>query len=354
MRVISFPQMGDYSVPVYYLLSHILHVKILMPPSISNETVELGCKHSPEFVCMPFKYTLGTFIECLSQGADTIIQLGGGCRYGYYHELQEEILKSLGYSFTYINLVTEGHTDFKKIITDFKKIDSHFSKIKSLYYLFITYKMTKYMDKIDDYIRQNIGFENEKNSFLELKAKMLYDFQTTKGLFSLIFTYRKYRKKFKKIPLQKVKKYKVGIIGELYTIMEPSANYDLEYMLASYGISVKRFTNATYLLFQKKKQVKKYLKSARKYAKNRLGADALDNIGRMLELEEKKYDGVIHIKSTFCTPEIGVMPILRRISKEKEFPILFFSFDANTSKVGLETRIEAFYDMLEMRNKHEE
>ena len=29
--------------------------------------------------------------------------------------------------------------------------------------------------------------------------------------------------------------------------------------------------------------------------------------------------------------------------------IIFFSFDSNTSEVGVKTRLEAFYDMLEMR-----
>jgi predicted nucleotide-binding protein (sugar kinase/HSP70/actin superfamily) len=353
LRKVSFPQMGDYNVPVYYFLSHILSCEIMMPPAISNKTVELGNKYSPSFVCMPFKYTLGTFIECLDKQVDTFIQLGGGCRYGYYSELQEQILKDF-HPITYINLVSEGHTDMKKIIQDFKKIDSKFSVLKSSYYVFITCKMVKYMDKIDHFIRKNIGFEKEKNAFLDVKEQMLHSFQSTKGYIHLFFTYLKYKRKFKKIPILKPKKnLKVGIIGELYTIMEPFANYDLEYSLAKYNIEIKRFTNATYLLFKKKKQVKKYLKKVSIYAKNRLGADALDNVGRMLYLCQENYDGVIHIKSSFCTPEIGVMPILRRISNDYHMPILFFSFDTNTSKVGIETRLEAFYDMLEMRKKHE-
>ncbi len=353
-RRVSFPQMGDYNVPVYYLLSHILHTTIVMPPDISNQTVELGNKYSPTFVCMPFKYTLGTFLECLDKKVDTFIQLGGGCRYGYYSELQEQILKDFDPSITYINLVSEGHTDIKQIVKKLKKIDPKFSVLRSLYHLFITCKMIKYMDKIDNFIRRNVGFEVNKNEFINLKKKMLTSFGKTHGYFHLFHSYLKYKRKFKRIPISKPNKnLKVGIIGELYTIMEPFANYDLEYSLAKYNIEIKRFTNATYLLFQKKKQVEKYLKKVSMYAKNRLGADALDNVGRMLFLCEENYDGVIHIKSSFCTPEIGVMPILRKISNDYNIPILFFSFDMATSKVGIETRLEAFYDMIEMRKKHD-
>lgn len=353
MKIVSFPQIGDYSVPAYYLLSHILNTTIIKPNIISNRTIELGNKYSPNFVCMPFKYTLGTFIENLERGSNILIQLGGGCRYGYYSELQEQILKDLGYKFKYYNLVSEGHTDIKQIIKKIKEINPKFSKIKSLYYLFISFKMMNYMDIIDDYIRKNIGFEKEEKSFINLKKEMLKSFSNTKGFINLYHNYIKYKMKFKKLPLKNIKRrFKVGIIGELYTIMEPTANYELEYMLAKYNIEVKRYTNATYLLIKKKNQVKKYLKQVTNYSKHRLGADALDNIGRMVELSKKEYDGVIHIKSSFCTPEIGVMPILRKVSKDYNMPILFLSFDSNTSKVGLETRIEAFFDMIEMRRKN--
>ena len=133
--------------------------------------------------------------------------------------------------------------------------------------------------------------------------------------------------------------------------MEPFANYDLELTLARYGIEVKRYTNAHYLLFEKKREVKKYLKYAKEYVKYRMGADAVDNIGRTKYLCTHEYDGIIHIKSSFCTPEIGAMPIINKICNKYDVPVLFFSFDANTSKVGIETRLEAFYDMIEMRRK---
>ena len=44
---------------------------------------------------------------------------------------------------------------------------------------------------------------------------------------------------------------KVGVIGELYTAMEPFATYQLEKVLASYHIQIKRFTNLSYLLWKK-------------------------------------------------------------------------------------------------------
>ena len=63
----------------------------------------------------------------------------------------------------------------------------------------------------------------------------------------------KIKKKFKKININKPKNcFKVGIIGEIYTNMEPFANYNLEKELAKDKIEIKRFTNLSYLLWQKK------------------------------------------------------------------------------------------------------
>lgn len=351
-KILAFPQMGNYYIPVKYLFQHIFSCEIMTPPMITQKTIELGSKYSPDFVCTPFKYTLGTFIEELEKGANILVQAGGGCRYGYYSELQEQILKDLGYEFTFINFVTAGSRNVKTILKEISKFEPKFKKIKALYYLFITSKMIKYMDKIDHYIRENIGFEIEKGSFQKLNNKMLKDFSKVKSYNNLRKLYKFYLKKFKEIPISKPANcLKVGIIGELYTVMEPFANYFLEQELASYNIEIKRYTNVHYLVFEKAKEVKKYLKYASEYIKYRMGADAHDNIGRTKYLCTHGYDGIIHIKSAFCTPEIGAMPIINKICKQYNVPIIYFSFDANTSEVGIKTRIEAFYDMIEMRRK---
>lgn len=348
--VISFPHMGNYYIPVKYLFSHILDAKVLIPPKITNQTIEIGAKHSPEFVCTPFKYTLGTFIESLELGANVLFQAGGGCRYGYYSELQEQILKDLGYKFKLINLVSCGKTNMSRIYKLLKGVDAKFNPFKGVYYAFITAKMIKYMDLIDDYIRKNIGFETKKNSFSKLQKQMLRDFSLAKSYLHLRRMYKKYLNKFKNIEIDKPSDcLKVGIIGELYTLMEPFSNYYIETILGNYKIEVTRYTNVQYLVFEKGKKIKKYLKYAKEFIKYKMGADAADNIARAKYLCENGYDGIIHIKSSFCTPEIGAMPVINKVCSKYNVPVIFFSFDTNTSEVGIKTRLEAFYDMIEMR-----
>ena len=46
------------------------------------------------------------------------------------------------------------------------------------------------------------------------------------------------------------------------------------------------------------------------------------------------------------------MTILEKISNEYELPIIYFSFDSQDNEVGIETRLEAFYDMLVQKKEN--
>ena len=204
------------------------------------------------------------------------------------------------------------------------------------------------MDKLSSYPRENMGFEIEKNSFLNTEKEYLNKLKEQKqNPIKIIKNYYQYKKKYKKIKVNKPQNpIKIGIVGELYSIMEPYCSNNIEQKLASYGIEVHRFTTLTYLLFQKKYNIKKLLKKGKKYLKYHLGADGTESVVLAKELAEKKYDGIVHIKSFGCTPEINAMPILETISNDYEIPIIYFSFDASDNTVGIDTRLEAFYDML--------
>ena len=219
--------------------------------------------------------------------------------------------------------------------------------------MLITIKMVKYMDYIEDYIRLNKAYEINKGEFDKTYNEMVNKFVNVKTIYKLNKIFKMYKKKILNIKINKPKNnIKIAIIGELFTLMEPFANYTLEDTLINMGVEVKRFTNVTYLLFEKGKKSKKYLKKLNNI-KYKMGADAMDNIYYTKYLIDNKYDGIIHIKSSFCTPEIGSMNIINKMCEENNMPVLFMSMDTNTSKVGMETRIEAFYDMIEMRKRNE-
>ena len=93
----SYPHFGSLTY-VFESLMNELGVKYIVPAKPSKRTIELGARYAPEFVCTPFKLTLGTFIEMLDRGANTL-GMGGCnsyCRFGYYWPVQKLILEDLG------------------------------------------------------------------------------------------------------------------------------------------------------------------------------------------------------------------------------------------------------------------
>lgn len=355
-KIISFPHLGDYYIPISYLVKKTTKQKVLIPPKITKKTIELGSKYSPDYVCVPFKYNLGNYIEALEEGANILLQAGGGCRYGYYAELQEKILKDLNYNFEFINFIKDNHVSIKNIYKFAKTQNPKLNLITYTYYLLNTMLMIIIMDKLSKYPRENMGFEEIKNSFTNTEKQLFKELQTTKqNPLKLLKIYLKYKKKYKNIKITKPKNcLKVGLVGELYSLMEPYCSNNVERKLASYGIEVHRFTTLTYLLFQKKFRLKKHLRKGKKYLKYHLGADSTESIVLSKQLAEKKYDGIIHIKSFGCTPELNAMPILEKISNDYNIPIIYFSFDSQDNTVGVDTRLEAFYDMIKQKKEKSE
>ena len=134
--IISFPKLGDYNIPLNFLFKHTTNCKIINSPEITKKTIELGSKYSPSDACLPFKYTLGNFIESLDMGANVLIQAGGGCRYRYYGEVQEQILKDLGYNFDLYQLSNSDKRSIKEIYELFKKLNSTLPYKRFIYYVF--------------------------------------------------------------------------------------------------------------------------------------------------------------------------------------------------------------------------
>jgi len=155
------------------MLRHIFkNHKILVPPAITKKTLELGSKYSPDFVCVPFKYNLGNFIEALEAGANVLLQSGGGCRYGYYAEIQEQILRDLGYEFDFIRLFAKD-MNARTLYRTAKRYGTNLSILGVAYYVLLASQMVRKLDLIEAYIRENIGFEVVPGSFERLHKAFL-------------------------------------------------------------------------------------------------------------------------------------------------------------------------------------
>ncbi|MCL2842005.1 MAG: hypothetical protein FWE28_00880 [Oscillospiraceae bacterium] len=345
-RVISFPHMADYAVPLELLFGRLFpHAEIRPAPPITKETAVLGARHSPDFICEPFKYNMGNFIEGLEAGADTLFQTGTGCRYGYYGELQEQILTDLGYDFQFICLNRDGVRP-RQVYNTLRTLGSPLTLPRMAGAFAVAVESIRAKDKLADYVRRHgggNGLEDIYNKFLQ--ALLIAD--SVPKIFTLMRAHLKQMQDTSQT--QPAPPLRVGIVGDLYTVMEPFSNYDLERKLAKRGVSISRRMSVTFLLFGPPNR--RTLRQAEGYLRYPVGANGLDSVAQSVSYAKQGFDGVIHAKAFGCTPELNAVPALMNLSRDCDMPILHLSFDTHLSPAGFETRLEAFLDMIEMRRQ---
>ncbi len=71
-------------------------------------------------------------------------------------------------------------------------------------------------------------------------------------------------------------------------------------------------------------------------------------------IEEQKIDGIIFVSSFGCGIDSILIDIVQRKAKEKSIPFTLLTIDEHTGEAGVNTRIEAFTDMIKWREKNED
>ncbi|AHF08622.1 acyl-CoA dehydratase activase-related protein [Desulfitobacterium metallireducens] len=70
-------------------------------------------------------------------------------------------------------------------------------------------------------------------------------------------------------------------------------------------------------------------------------------------LEDPEVDGIIYLSCFGCGTDSVTNDLLARRARAEQKPYLVVTLDEHTGEAGLITRLEAFLDMLERRNRHE-
>lgn len=347
----AFPRYAEYNCALRYLIENGLEVKCVLPPRLSARTMELGTKYSPDFVCMPFKTTLGSMIESLEAGADTLLMTHGLCKLGFFGELQEQILRDLGYVFDFVNLSEYDTGKKKDMIRAAKRINPKVSPAKFAAALLEAIRMAEHLDEITGEYYQNCGFAADRDAYHKAYRRFLSRLYAASSHAEIEQAYRTVKHDFIDIGTDKpTHPLRVGVIGDFYTAMDEFSNLEAERKLAEMGVEVHRWLTVTNDMLHYPGAKNLHVK-IRDYCRYEMGPTSTPNIWCAKEYAERGFDGVLHLKSAACTPEIDVMPVLQNISADYKMPILYLSYDAQTSDVGLTTRLEAFYDMISMRKR---
>lgn len=70
-------------------------------------------------------------------------------------------------------------------------------------------------------------------------------------------------------------------------------------------------------------------------------------------MEEIEVDGIIYVSSFGCGIDSVLLDIIERKARQKRIPFTLLTLDEHTGEAGVNTRIEAFIDMIKWREKNE-
>jgi predicted nucleotide-binding protein (sugar kinase/HSP70/actin superfamily) len=349
-KKVAFPRMAHYNVAFRYFIERGLGATYIMQPEMTRRTLEIGSRYSPDFICAPFKHTLGSLIEALECGANTIVAPGGPCRLAYYGELEKQILNDLGYEFEFLDIAELRYSKPKDYIKLMRKLNPKLSVPKMLAAAADTLRLIEQMDEIEEIYHQNMGFEVEKDSFKKAYTKYLHALDQAENGSDLRSAYAAAKDAMTHLPTDKPDHpLRVGIIGEYYTVMDSFSNLNLEEKLAKMGTEVYRWMNISNRNIGYNE--KNLLAGLEGYSKYVMGPTTVGTLHAAKRYGERHFDGIIHVKSFGCTPEVDAVPAIQTIGRDYKVPLLFLSYDSQTSDTGLNTRLEAFYDMISMRKK---
>ncbi len=358
---ITFPHMGTTYIPVKTILEE-LNIEVVLPPKSSKRTFELGSKCSPEGICVPFKIIMGNIIEGIELGADTVFMLTGcgPCRFGIFHALEHEIIHDLGFNVEFITAdrfsSLEGLKEFSQRLKKASPKNSYFKIMTTIRKGLTILDEVDYFHQLTNKIRPR---EINKGDVDLLYRQFEIDVRNSYGYENMIVLIKSYKKKLQEVEIDKDKVcLRIGIVGEIYTILENYINFNIEQKLGNMGIEVYRTTSASEFVREQldfipflHSEKKKIYKAAKPYLKIPIGGHAINTIGNMMLCKHDDFDGIIHLLPFTCMPEIVVRSMIPTIEKEQNIPIMTLVLDEMTGEGGYITRLEAFIDLIQRRRE---
>lgn len=304
---------------------------------------------------------MGNFIEALELGADTLI-MGGGigpCRFGYYAQVQRDILKSLGYEFTMVVIEPPlGHA--REVLATAKVLKgdhSWWTLARAAYLALVKLQACDEIHRASLKLRPRV---RDRALLGRLYQRCLKDIDGAESPAQVRKVTRAGLAEMHSLPQSGLNPPKVALVGEVYLLAEPAANLHIEEKLGNLGVEVVRHVWISEWL--KVNIILDFLRlrrreSAEKIAKPHLscfvGGHGQHSVGETLKAAQEGLDGVIHVYPFTCTPEIVARGIMHKIAAQHGLPLVCFSMDEHSGEAGFQTRLEAFVDILAPREKKE-
>lgn len=135
------------------------------------------------------------------------------------------------------------------------------------------------------------------------------------------------------------------LVGHPYNLYDECINMSLIKKLSNNGIRVvtPEMVDTTKIDYYTAKLPKRIFWS---FGKRIIGSS-------FCMINEKKIDGIIYVSSFGCGVDSILIDFVQREARKEGIPFTLLTIDEHTGEAGINTRIEAFIDMIKRRNRYE-
>lgn len=348
--------MGNLYIATRALLTG-LGLDPVLPPPTTRRTVELGVRHAPEFACFPLKLNLGNFLEAREIGADTVLMAGGvgPCRFGYYAQVQRDILSDIGAHMEMVVLEPPSGDwgAFKDRARPLIGDRSWWEVLKAIRHAWYKARAVDAVEAGVLHLRPRLYEQGQLDDACREALRLIdaaaarSEAERAAGDFLAIS---------RGLPRKGGDPLRVGLSGEIFTVLEPYANYDIERQLGLLGVEV---TRSIFL----SEWINKHLfggllrvgglghveRLAPPYLNAFVGGHGQETVGAAVHFAREGYDGMVQVAPFTCMPEIVAHSVLPAVAGDHGIPVLSLYLDEQSGTAGIATRLEAFVDLLEAR-----
>lgn len=324
-------------------------------PNYSERTVDIGVSISPEHVCFPCKVLIGSAVESLEAGADTLITAAGfgPCRFNYFAEIERRILEREGYDFRIITFdgPREAPLAFYRNMRSVVPASSRRigGMIKEM--ALVLRKGWAY-DEIDKAAGAMRALELEEGATDLAAGECLSMLDAARTRREIEEARRATRERFARVQVDRHRPHlKVGVVGEMLMAMEPYFNFDVVRWLTRRGAVVECAQHSSDIFTPLGRNPvlgcssDEIRSAASPYLCCDVGGHGYVSVGATVMFARRGFDAVVHLFPFTCLPEVIAKTIFVRVSNEFGMPILSMSIDEQTGRTGMQTRLEALVDL---------
>ncbi|MFW6287881.1 MAG: hypothetical protein ACOC2J_03935 [bacterium] len=358
MRYFTF-SWGNNHIALRGLLRVLGHV-LVQPVEVSAGFINNAVSSCPDFMCFSGKIVIAEIIKQLENGERNFIYMSSNgieaCRCAETGSFLKTFFRD---KYPDLKTVRIGGNSTDE---SYQNLQEHFpgiSRFKHNYAYFIFFMKLELINMIE---KESLRLSPSVGNPYELKklaTKYLKLVDKNQNPFKLYWIGIRFKNAVKKIKRSVDKPVlKIGLVGgehilsELDSIMAKikqivfKANIQLEWRsgflsitkISSYDRPAKGKDGVDYM----KEKTKNYIHPA-------VYGTELISCARALEFSEEEFDGLIHIYAFGCLPQTAIKPVLQSIVRDKGIPFLSISLGDRFNDSVIETRIEAFIDLLKQR-----